>query len=97
MPDGTGLPAGAGKPAQGAKLYAERCSACHGDNGKASKHGAAMLGGPSRASLDGGKAIRNYWPYATTIFDFVRRATPYSEPNSLSRDEVYAITAYSSR
>src|SRR3954468_14916923 len=94
MPDGAGLPAGAGTPVQGAKLYAERCSACHGDNGKGSEHGAAMVGGPARASLDGGKTIKNYWPYATTLFDFVRRAMPYSEPNSLSSDEVYAVTAY---
>jgi S-disulfanyl-L-cysteine oxidoreductase SoxD len=94
MPDGTGLPSGAGTPAQGAKLYAERCSACHGDNGKGGEHGAAMVGGPARASLDGGKTIKNYWPYATTLFDFVRRAMPYSEPNSLSSDEVYAVTAY---
>ena len=94
MPDGTGLPPGAGTPAQGAPLYAERCSACHGDNGKGGEHGAALVGGPARASLDGGKTIKNYWPYATTIFDFVRRAMPYSEPNSLSADEVYAITAY---
>jgi len=94
MPDGAGLPAGAGTAAQGATLYAERCSACHGDNGKGNEHGAALVGGPARASLDGGKTIKNYWPYATTIFDFVRRAMPYSEPNSLSSDEVYAITAY---
>ena len=94
MPDGTGLPAGSGTAAQGAKLYAEQCSACHGDNGKGSEHGAAMVGGPPRASLDGGKTIRNYWPYATTLFDFIRRAMPYSLPNSLSNDEVYALTAY---
>src|SRR5439155_17013905 len=94
MPDGTGLPAGSGTPAQGAKLYAERCSACHGDNGRGGEHGTAVVGGPARASLDGGKTIKNYWPYATTIFDFVRRAMPYSEPNSLSSDEVYALTAY---
>jgi cytochrome c len=94
MPDGTGLPAGAGTPAEGAKVYAEQCSACHGDNAKGSEHGAALVGGPPRASLDGGKTIRNYWPYATTIFDFVRRAMPYSQPNSLSNDEVYAVTAY---
>jgi len=94
MPDGTGLPAGAGTPAQGAKLYLERCSACHGENAKGGEHGAALVGGPARASLDGGKTIKNYWPYATTIFDFVRRAMPYSEPNSLSSDELYAITAY---
>lgn len=94
MPDGTGLPAGSGTAAQGAKIYAEQCSACHGDNGKGTEHGAAVVGGPPRASLDGGKTIRNYWPYATTLFDFIRRAMPYPQPNSLSSDEVYALTAY---
>ena len=94
MPDGAGLPPGSGTAAQGAKLYAERCSACHGDNGKGSEHGAAMVGGPARASLDGGKTIANFWPYATTIFDFVRRAMPYNAPHSLKDDEVYALTAY---
>jgi len=94
MPDGTGLPAGSGTAAQGAKLYAELCSACHGDNGKGGEHGAAVVGGPPRATLDGGKTIRNYWPYATTLFDFIRRAMPYSLPNSLGNDEVYALTAY---
>lgn len=94
MPDGTGLPAGSGTAAQGAKIYAEQCSACHGENGKGTEHGAAVVGGPPRASLDGGKTIRNYWPYATTLFDFIRRAMPYPQPNSLSSDEVYALTAY---
>ena len=94
MPDGTGLPPGSGTAAQGAKLYAEQCSACHGDNGKGTDHGSAVAGGPPRASLDGGKTIRNYWPYATTLFDFIRRAMPYPLPNSLSSDEVYALTAY---
>jgi S-disulfanyl-L-cysteine oxidoreductase SoxD len=94
MPDGTGLPAGGGTSAQGAKLFAERCSACHGEGGKGTEFGAAMVGGPPRATLDGGKTIRNYWPYATTLFDFVRRAMPYPQPNSLSNDDVYALTAY---
>jgi S-disulfanyl-L-cysteine oxidoreductase SoxD len=94
MPDGAGLPAGSGTAAQGAKLYAEQCSACHGDNGKGTEFGAAIVGGPPRASLDGGKTIRNYWPYATTLFDYIRRAMPYPQPNSLTNDEVYALTAY---
>ena len=94
MPDGTGLPAGSGTAARGAKLYAELCSACHGDNGKGTPHGAAVVGGPPRASLDGGKTIRNYWPYATTLFDYIRRAMPYPQPNSLSNDDAYALTAY---
>jgi S-disulfanyl-L-cysteine oxidoreductase SoxD len=94
MPDGTGLPDGSGTSAQGAKIFAEKCSACHGDNGKGTEFGAAVVGGPPRATLDGGKTIRNYWPYATTLFDFIRRAMPYPQPNSLSNDEVYALTAY---
>ena len=94
MPDGTGLPAGSGTAAQGAKIFAERCSSCHGDNGKGTEFGAAVVGGPPRATLDGGKTIRNYWPYATTLFDYIRRAMPYPQPNSLRNDEVYALTAY---
>ncbi|MEA2919445.1 MAG: S-disulfanyl-L-cysteine oxidoreductase SoxD [Bradyrhizobium sp.] len=94
MPDGTGLPPGSGTAAQGAKLFAEQCSACHGDNAKGSEFGAALVGGPSRANLDGGKTIRNYWPYATTLFDYIRRAMPYTQPNSLTSEEVYALTAY---
>jgi cytochrome c len=94
MPDGTGLPSGSGTSAQGAKIFAERCAACHGDGGKGTESGAAMVGGPPHATLDGGKTIKNYWPYATTLFDFIRRAMPYPQPNSLSNDEVYALTAY---
>src|SRR5436305_691693 len=94
MPDGAGLPPGSGTSAQGAKLFAERCAACHGDNGKGTEFGSAVVGGPPRASLDGGKTIRNYWPYATTLFDYVRRAMPFTQPNSLTDEEVYALTAY---
>ena len=94
MPDGTGLPAGSGTPAQGATIFAERCASCHGEGGKGTELGAPVVGGPPRATLDGGKSIRNYWPYATTLFDFIRRAMPYPQPNSLSNDEVYALTAY---
>ena len=93
MPDGTGLPAGSGTPAQGAPIFQAKCSACHGENGKGGV-AAAVTAGPPRASLDGGKTIANFWPYATTIFDFVRRAMPYNAPHSLKDDEVYALTAY---
>ena len=94
MPNGAGLPPGSGTAAQGAKLYAEKCSACHGDNGRGTEFGSAVVGGPPRASLDGGKTIRNYWPYATTLFDYVRRAMPITNPLSLTNDEVYAVSAY---
>jgi cytochrome c len=93
MPDGTGLPPGSGTPAQGAPIFQAKCSACHGENGKGGV-AAAVTAGPPRASLDGGKTIANFWPYATTIFDFVRRAMPYNAPHSLKDDEVYALTAY---
>src|ERR1700692_1182571 len=93
MPDGTGLPPGSGTPAQGAPIFQNKCSACHGENGKGGI-AAAVTAGPPRASLDGGKTIANFWPYATTIFDFVRRAMPYNAPHSLKDDEVYALTAY---
>ena len=93
MPDGTGLPAGSGTPAQGAPIFLAKCSACHGDKGTGGI-AAVVTAGPARASLDGGKTIANFWPYATTIFDFVRRAMPYNAPHSLKDDEVYALTAY---
>ena len=94
LPDGTGLPKGSGTPAQGAVVYAEKCSACHGDNGKGGFAGALVsdreLAGISAAQ----KTIRNFWPYSTTVFDFIRRAMPFSMPRSLTDDEVYALTAY---
>lgn len=93
MPDGTGLPPGGGTPAQGATIYAQKCLACHGENGRGGRNNA-LAGGPPRASLDGGKTIANYWPYATTLFDFIRRAMPYQQPKSLTDNEVYAVTAY---
>ena len=93
LPDGTNLPAGSGKAADGAKIFADKCSACHGDNGKGGIAGQ-LVGGPPKASLDGGKTIANYWPYATTLFDFIRRAMPFTQPRSLSDQEVYALTAY---
>jgi hypothetical protein len=93
MPDGTGLPPGSGTAAQGAPVYAQKCALCHGEGGKGGI-AAAVVGGPPRASLDGGKTIANYWPYATTLFDFIRRAMPYSQPSSLTSEEIYAVTAY---
>ena len=93
MPDGAGLPQGSGTPAQGAPIFAQKCAACHGENGKGGI-AAAVTAGPARATLDGGKTIANFWPYATTLFDFIRRAMPYNKPHSLSDQETYALTAY---
>jgi cytochrome c len=93
LPDGTNLPPGSGNAADGAKIFAEKCSLCHGDNGKGGI-AARLVGGPPKASLDGGKTIANFWPYATTLFDFIRRAMPFTQPRSLTDQEVYALCAY---
>jgi cytochrome c len=84
-PDGVGLPAGSGTPAQGAVVFADKCELCHGKEGN---------GGPSAALAGPGRNIANYVPHATTIFDFTRRAMPWPQPKSLTNDEVYAVTAY---
>jgi len=91
-PDGVGLPPGSGTPAQGAVVYAEKCAACHGDKGEG-KTNARLVGG----QLTGDRPVKtvgSYWPYATMVFDFTRRAMPYQAPKSLSNDEVYAVTAH---
>ena len=93
MPDGTGLPAGSGTAKQGAPIFQAKCAACHGENGKGGE-ATMVTAGPPRATLDGGKTIANFWPYATTIFDFVRHAMPANAPKSLTDQEVYALTAY---
>lgn len=93
LPDGSNLPPGSGTPAEGATIFAEKCSACHGDGGRGGIAGQ-LVGGPPRATLDGGKTIANFWPAATTVFDFIRRAMPYTAPRSLTDHEVYALTAY---
>jgi mono/diheme cytochrome c family protein len=95
LPDGTGLPKGSGTPAQGAVIYAEKCAACHGDNGKGGGPAAALVSDREIAGISAAqKTIRNFWPYSTTIFDFVRRAMPFQMPRSLTDDEVYSLTAY---
>jgi mono/diheme cytochrome c family protein len=94
LPDGTGLPKGSGNSAQGAPIFAEKCSACHGDNARGGA-AAALVDDRKLAGISASqKTIKNFWPYATTIFDFIRRAMPFTAPRSLSDDEVYALTAY---
>ena len=98
-PDGEGLPPGKGRVKEGMKVYQQQCQVCHGENGQ---------GGPNdplvgRLDKDifpfaekgaPGKTLGNYWPWATTIFDYIRRTMPYMTPGSLSDNEVYAVTAY---
>jgi mono/diheme cytochrome c family protein len=91
-PDGKGLPAGAGNAATGQLIYTAKCAACHGITGTevATNRLVATFGDTTVKS----KAIGNYWPYATTIFDYIRRAMPYNAPGSLTNEEVYSLTAF---
>jgi cytochrome c len=93
LPDGRGLPPGSGTPEQGARIYAQKCGMCHGENGKGGIS-APLVGGAPLRTIDTPKTIANFWPYATTVFDFIRRSMPWQEPRSLTDDEVYALTAY---
>jgi cytochrome c len=93
LPDGTGLPAGSGTSAKGAPIYAQKCAHCHGEQGKGGVN-AALVGGAPIKNMDSTRTIANFWPYATTVFDFIRRSMPWQQPRSLSDDEVYSLTAY---
>ena len=93
-PSGTGLPSGSGTAKQGETVYVAQCQSCHGPKG-AGKPADALAGGiGSLASATPVRTVGSYWPYATTLFDYTRRAMPISAPFSLSNDEVYAVTAY---
>lgn len=98
-PDGQGLPEGKGTPGEGAKVYASKCQACHGANG---------LGGSAERLVDREsgknwdfatnpklvKTVGNYWPYATTLYDYTYRAMPFMQPGTLTPDETYSLVAY---
>lgn len=96
---GRGLPAGSGRYAQGKQVYESKCLACHGDKLQGTKLGDKLVGGrgtlvnnsPSKPPI---KTVESYWPYATTIFDYVKRAMPFNAPGSLTDNEVYAVIAY---
>ncbi len=88
-PDGAGLPAGGGNAKQGKLVYTKKCASCHGPRGRKDRDKLAGLSGTTQR-----KTIGTYWPYATTLFDYIRRAMPPTEPGSLTDDEVYALTAY---
>jgi S-disulfanyl-L-cysteine oxidoreductase SoxD len=94
-PDGAGLPGGRGTAKQGEAVYAAKCQACHGEKG-AGRPNDALVGGAGTIASDqpAVKTVGSYWPYATTLFDYIRRAMPWSETKSLSNDEVYAVSAY---
>lgn len=93
-PDGKNLPPGQGSVAQGAMVFNQQCAACHGPSGKGGPMQQLTGGVGSLTSAKPVKTVNSYWPYATTVFDYVRRAMPLNAPRSLSDDQVYAVTAY---
>src|SRR5437870_12981114 len=93
-PDGVGLPAGSGTALKGAAVYEQKCQACHGAKGAGQPNDRLAGGHGTLASKTPVRTIGSYWPYATTVFDYVRRSMPYVQPQSLTNDEVYAVTAY---
>jgi S-disulfanyl-L-cysteine oxidoreductase SoxD len=93
-PSGAGLPAGSGTAKQGEAVYVAQCQACHGPKG-VGKPADPLVGGiGSLATANPVRTVGSFWPYATTLFDYTRRAMPATKPLSLSSDEVYAVTAY---
>ena len=91
--DGSGLPTGSGSVIDGKEFYVRQCAACPGLDGR--MRGNALAGGEGTlASTNAIKTVGSYWPYATTLFDYIQRAMPYGNEKSLSDDQVYAVTAY---
>ena len=93
FPDGSGLPPGKGMALEGKAIYDAQCAACHGPKGSGGSAGE-LAGGSALNGPHPDQTVGNYWPYATTVFDFVRRSMPLNAPRSLSDDQVYAVTAY---
>jgi cytochrome c len=92
--DGSGLPGGGGTVSHGRDIFVQQCAVCHGDNG-AGAVGDRLVGG--QGTLATPKPVRtvgSFWPYAPTLFDYIRRAMPQNAPQSLTSDEVYAVSAY---
>lgn len=98
-PDGAGLPPGRGTVAQGKEVYAAKCAACHGEAGRNGPFDA-LAGREPRGGFPFGRdpslvrTVGNYWPYATTLYDYIHRAMPWTQPGSLEPDEVYGLVAY---
>jgi cytochrome c len=99
-PSGAGLPTGSGTAEQGAALYAANCASCHGANGEGKPPAYPQIMGGPKGSFDFAsdfkipRTVGNYWPYATTLFDYIRRAMPLAAPGTLTADQTYAVTAY---
>ena len=97
MPDGRGLPAGSGTYAEGEQVYSETCAACHGSDlqGISDLGAPRLIGGRGTLADDSPiKTVESYWPYASTLFDYVHRSMPMNSPGSLTAEQVYAVSAY---
>lgn len=93
-PDGAGLPPGGGTAREGAAVYAAKCAACHGPTGTEGPNDRLAGGTWEPGAFPSGRTVGSYWPYATTVFDYVTRAMPQERPGSLTADETYAVVAW---
>lgn len=94
-PDGHGFPAGSGTAAKGEEIFQAQCATCHGEFGEGKDRWPTLAGGHGSLTHDRPeKTIGSFWPYASTVFDYVKRAMPFGNAQSLSDDELYAVTAY---
>jgi cytochrome c len=94
-PDGSGLPKGGGTVAQGQQIYKSLCANCHGDQGQGTAQYPAVAGGQGTLkSKDPLRTVGSFWPYATTVWEFIHRTMPYQKPGSLTVDETYSVTAF---
>lgn len=93
-PDGSGNPEGTGTASEGREVFAMRCAACHGMNGEGTSGNTVLVGGNMSSEDTPLRTVGSYWPHASTVFDYIRRAMPADAPKSLSNEEVYKVTAY---
>ena len=94
FPDGKGLPEGRGTVSEGKAVYQQFCAACHGRNAEGDEAAALVGGRDSLTSERPRRTVESYWPYATTLWDYIRRSMPYESPGSLTDDEIYAVVAH---
>ncbi|MEC7582634.1 MAG: cytochrome c [Pseudomonadota bacterium] len=93
-PSGTGFPAGSGTAQQGRTIFENRCATCHGSKGEGNSDATVLVGGNMQSAATPLRTVGSYWPYASTVFDFIRRAMPANAPKSLTDEETYQVAAY---